>query len=517
MGKRSDTEASLQSAIAKWRIDLAEIRDPAARLHKFEEHAKSACSYIALKISKAFVIDRLFDLQIQAGLDNDAAQAALDRVFLETVEPPKALEVDGGGEPEVEPKAKPNGKRKDGHRAVLGLGAWNAGTIDLDHIPPREWYLGNHFCRGFVSVLFAAGGVGKSALRLAQYVAMALEQYRIVNQHPFGRFRVLLISFEDNDNEVKRRLKALLLYHEIAQPDLDGWLYIKCLPIAKLAKRKGRWDRAIGELEQQIRNEIELLKPDLVALDPFVKLHELAENDTGDMDFVAGLLVKLAIEKNLAVDTDHHVHKGNIEPGDADAGRGASSIRDAGRLVYTLTVMSETEARNFDVRVDERLSYIRLDPAKVNIAGRGRSTEWFQLVGQPLGNPSEKYPKGDTVQVCVPWKPPEIWVGLSNEVLNRILDAIDRGICNETGPTGERYSAANAAGKRAVWKVVQTVAAQFGEEKTDKQCKEIIKAWLASKLLEEEQYESPGRSEPVKGLKVNSAKRPGRMEDCVGL
>jgi hypothetical protein len=41
----------------------------------------------------------------------------------------------------------------------------------------------------------------------------------------------------------------------------------------------------------------------------------------------------------------HHTRKGTLTPGDADTGRGGSSIKDAGRLVCTLTVMREEEAK----------------------------------------------------------------------------------------------------------------------------------------------------------------------------
>jgi hypothetical protein len=39
-------------------------------------------------------------------------------------------------------------------------------------------------------------------------------------------------------------------------------------------------------LEKSLRAAIERLRPDLIVLDPFVKLHALEENDNGAMDFV---------------------------------------------------------------------------------------------------------------------------------------------------------------------------------------------------------------------------------------
>jgi hypothetical protein len=47
------------------------------------------------------------------------------------------------------------------------LGEWDAGD-DPGPIPPRQWLLGNQFCAGFISSIVAAGGAGKSALRLLQ-------------------------------------------------------------------------------------------------------------------------------------------------------------------------------------------------------------------------------------------------------------------------------------------------------------------------------------------------------------
>jgi hypothetical protein len=163
------------------------------------------------------------------------------------------------------------------------------------------------------------------------------------------------------------------------------------------------------------------------------------------MDFVADLMVSLAIDYNIAVDSPHHVHKGTIEPGDADAGHGASGIRDAARLVYTLVPMSEDEAKAYSISPDDRLSYVRIDSAKVNTAARGGRPAWFHLVGERLDNGTEEYPTGDTVQVAEPWNPPDTWAGLSNQVLNAILDNIATGPRNENGEvTGERYSNAPA-------------------------------------------------------------------------
>ena len=149
----------------------------------------------------------------------------------------------------------------------------------------------------------------------------------------------------------------------------------------------------------------------------------------------------MGIEFNIAVDSPHHVHKGQVIPGDADSGRGSSGIKDAGRLVYTLTPMSEAEAKIFNIDAADRFSYVRLDSAKVNIAAPSGKAEWFRIVGQPIGNGTDEYPNGDTIQVVEPWAPPDAWKDTTTQGLNAILNDIDRGVTDENGnPNGQRYS-----------------------------------------------------------------------------
>jgi hypothetical protein len=385
----------------------------------------------------------------------------------------------------------------------ISLDVWDAGD-DPGVIPPREWLLGNQFCCGFISSIVAAGGTGKSALRLLQFISLALGR-SLCGQHVFRRCRVLLISLEDDRDELQRRITAAMLHYGIPRSELKGWLFCASPKLTKLAEMKDR-ARARGPLVQQIREQIVRRNPDLLSLDPFIKTHSLEENDSGDMDFVCDLLASLAIEFNIAVDSPHHVHKGQVIPGDADSGRGSSGIKDAGRLVYTLTPMSEAEAKIFDIDAADRFTYVRLDSAKVNLAVRSGKAEWFHLVGVPIGNGTKDYPNGDTVQVVEPWSPPSTWADTTTEGLNAILNDIDRGIIDEDGkPTGQRYTNAPRAPKRAVWPVVQT----HYPDKPEGACREIIHAWLATGLLYPDDYDDPVERRERKGLFVANAKRPG--------
>jgi AAA domain len=107
------------------------------------------------------------------------------------------------------------------------LGEWDAGD-DMELPPPRGWLLGNVFARCFLSCLFADGGTGKTALRYAQYLALATGR-PITGEHVFQRSRVLIISLEDGQKELRRRILAARLHHKIERPDVKGWLFLAAL------------------------------------------------------------------------------------------------------------------------------------------------------------------------------------------------------------------------------------------------------------------------------------------------
>ena len=187
---------------------------------------------------------------------------------------------------------------------------------------------------------------------------------------------------------------------------------------------------------------------DIIILDPFVKTHSVEENDNSRMDEVIQILTGLATEADIALDIPHHTSKGRAAaPGDADRGRGATAVKDGARLVYTLTTMNTVEADEFGVDEGERRLFFRIDPGKVNITPPARNASWFRLVGVALNNISELYPHGDNVQTVEPWTPPETFEGVTDDLIERILNEIAGGMAD-----GTLYSAANAAKETAAWR-----------------------------------------------------------------
>jgi hypothetical protein len=384
--------------------------------------------------------------------------------------------------------------------ATPGLGVWNAGA-DVTSPPPRGWLLGNTFCRRFLSSVFGDGGVGKTAVRYAQALALATGR-PLTGEHVFQRARVLIISLEDDADELRRRILAARLHFNITASDVDGWLFLSAPGRAggKLLTTDKNGSAVIGKLSINLKVQLEAHGIDLVMLDPFIKSHSVSENANDLIDEVAQVLFELAEKYDIAVDAPHHISKGTPEPGNAHRGRGASALPDACRLVSTLTPMTPEEAKAFGISEEDRFSYVRLDRAKVNITRRGGAIKWFHLVGVPLGNATDLYPAGDEVQTVEPWEPPPTWAGLSNEVINQILNDIDVGI-----PGGNFYTDAAKASDREAWRVVQ----KHAPTKSEAQGREVIRAWVKTGLLVPFEYENPTTRKVVRGLKVDCTKRPG--------
>ena len=374
---------------------------------------------------------------------------------------------------------------------------WDAGDDDLIP-PPRGWLLGTSFCRGFASSLLGDGGVGKTAMRYAQGLSLATER-ALTGEHVFQRCRVLIVSLEDGRDELRRRLRAACLYHGIERSELKDWLFIEALGRAdgKLMTLDQYGRPALGVLAAKLERTIVARKIDLVILDPFIKAHALNENDNSGIDEVAQILTDMSIKLNIAVDVPHHMAKGPADPGNANRGRGASALKDALRLVRTVTMMTAEEAKSFGIGEADRRRLIRVDDAKLNIAPMAEA-KWFRLVGVDIDNATELYPNGDNVQTVEVWKPPGLFTDISVPTLNEILDEIEAGL-----PDGNRYSNASSVIERAAWRVIEKHSG-----KGEGPARAIINTWIKSGLLVEKEYDNPKTRKPVKGLWVDNLKRP---------
>lgn len=314
------------------------------------------------ELDMAEAVTRLFEAARTCGLVDDdgtrSVRATMESGLRAGLKQPRGTPGNDADDYEAF-KTKTNGpdqqaKTEAGQEeSATELGEWDAGD-DIETPPPREWLLGNIFARKFMSSLLADGGVGKTSLRYAQLMSCALGR-SLTGDYVFRRSRVLIVSLEDDADELRRRIRALLLHYNIDRSELKGWLYLSA-PGAGGGKlmttdKNGRLER--GSLATNLEEVIVARNIDIVSIDPFVKSHSVEENNNSAVDDVVQVLTDLAVKYNIAIDAPHHTSKGTADPGNASRGRGASAMKDAARLVYTLVPMSVEEARGFGVAEEE--------------------------------------------------------------------------------------------------------------------------------------------------------------------
>lgn len=373
-----------------------------------------------------------------------------------------------------------------------------AALPDPRTIPPREWLYGVYMLRRYLTVLVAPGGVGKTALTIAQGLALAAGK-PLLGDYVHQRVNVLYCGLEDPAEELDRRIAAAMIHHRLDAEEIGGRVYAfngrdRRLQMATLQQ---------GTLEIVYPDKAELTKfltdheIGAVFVDPFVNSHDLDENSNPHINAAARAWAEVANEAGCAITLVHHTRKGAVA-GDADSGRGASALVNAARVALTLSTMSEDDASRYGVSADQRRLHIRLDDPKANLAPPADKARWFRLVGVALGNGTPEYPAGDNVQTVEQWEPPSPWEGITMAQAVDILEAIERG-----PSPGEQYTSSRRGRSNGRWagNVVLTET-----DRTDAQAAAIIKAWVTESVLIEGDYHSPEMRKSVAGLTVNEGK-----------
>ncbi|MCX7383231.1 MAG: AAA family ATPase [Alphaproteobacteria bacterium] len=368
-----------------------------------------------------------------------------------------------------------------------------------ESIPPRAWLYGTFLVRGYVSVLAAPGGVGKSAYALA--VALAVITGRaLLGETVHRACPVWVLNLEDPMDELDRRIAALMMAHALTRADIEGRLHLHSGRTRRLVMAE--LDRASGVIRHPDRDSVIAAIRDrgigLVVVDPFVKSHGLDENDNRHMDAAATVWAEIAEATGAAILLVHHVRKGAVS--DVDAARGAKALTDAARAAAILSPMSEEDARALGVAPGERWRLIRRDDAKANLAPRAARALWLRHETIALGNVTEDYPEGDKVGAVTQWRPRSPFHGISIADCNAALDLIAQGPY-----AGGRFTANRHPTAADRW-VGQALAACFAID--TERAAAIAAAWLRNGVLRESDYADPVQRKTRRGLTVDDTRRP---------
>ena len=329
-------------------------------------------------------------------------------------------------------------------------------SLDLENlaVPERKWVLGNRLLAGYITAMFAPGGVSKSMFSMITAASVATGR-SLTGETVHKQGKVWLINNEDDTDEQYRRLAGISIHHNIPWQTIEDNLYLTCgygNPYI-VAHQSADGSIIAHPNADKIIAEVKAKNIDYIVFDPFITMHDTEENDNGAIQQVTNVLKHIAKEANVAIEIIHHTKKGGAKSdseghaGDVESGRGASSLKDACRIATTLARMAPKTAAKLGINYeDEGRFLVRLDHGKGNFSGPPEGAAWFKQVSVQLSN-------GDTVGVHEQFDISELVDEAKQRDVEHSREQINQyrqDIC-ETLPVGSTELPIMLANLQAVW------------------------------------------------------------------
>lgn len=259
------------------------------------------------------------------------------------------------------------------------------GQRDIAAIPPTPWLTPGLLLYGDVTTIGGRGGSGKSLLGWQIVVSVATGTPLAWWPAPERARRVLVISGEDDVNEIERRVSAACQAMSLARSALGDNFMVwsdRNIRLALKDTKTGAVSRT--ELWRGIRWAVEHLDVGLVVADPLVKVSSgFDESSNDDMDQLYGIIRELTAGHRCAALNIDHFAKGGTG-GDQASIRGASAKVDAARVAITLTGMTEAEYEKLRPP-RPREAYALCIDAKQNYAAKSGG-HWLEFIDYEVGN-----------------------------------------------------------------------------------------------------------------------------------
>jgi hypothetical protein len=179
----------------------------------------------------------------------------------------------------------------------------------------RKWLVEGLWAEEAVGIVGGEPKCCKSFLALDLAVAVAsgapcLRRYPVLRPG-----RVLLFAAEDALHIVRRRLEGICCAAGVELTSLD--VQVITAPVLRLDHREDR---------ERLAETVAALRPRLLVLDPFVRLHRIDENVSGEVAPLLAYLRELQRRHQLAVVLVHHARKGAARARAGQALRGSSEF-----------------------------------------------------------------------------------------------------------------------------------------------------------------------------------------------
>ena len=202
-------------------------------------------------------------------------------------------------------RSEARGERAGEDLPPIVLHIYNPADWEDKQAPPRLWDVPDYIPHGSVTLLYSDGGGGKGYLELQLAVARALHSEWIGLMVEPGR--TLVLSTEDDFNELWRRLERILPFYNAIVP---GGARMKDLADIRLVDLVGE-DSVLGLLSKGIIKPTRMyealdacladFKPGLVILDVLADLFSGEENSRPQVTQFVGLLKRLCIKHDCTI------------------------------------------------------------------------------------------------------------------------------------------------------------------------------------------------------------------------
>jgi len=184
-----------------------------------------------------------------------------------------------------------------------------------EHPQECQWLIDQLWGDEAVGIVGGEPKVCKSFLALAMAVSVAGGVPCLRRFAPAQTGRVLLFAAEDALHVVRQRLAGIAAAAGRVLADLD--IHVITAPTVRLDIERDR---------DALAETIVALKPKLLVLDPFVRLHRIDENLSGEVAPLLAYLRELQRRHHLAVVLVHHARKGGAKMRAGQALRGSSEF-----------------------------------------------------------------------------------------------------------------------------------------------------------------------------------------------
>ena len=191
-------------------------------------------------------------------------------------------------------------------------------SVDAD----REWLIEDLWGDEAVGIIGGEPKCGKSFLALDMAVAVASGRPCIGRFRPRRTGRVLIYAAEDTLAIVRQRIDGITRRSGLELAALDLWMITA--PAVRLD---------VPEHRKRLAATVESVRPRLLILDPFVRLHRIDENASAEVVPLLASLRDIQRTYGCAVLIVHHARKGASRARAGQALRGSSEFHawaDAG-------------------------------------------------------------------------------------------------------------------------------------------------------------------------------------------